>query len=541
MNLKNILWVAGGIALAAVIAIVFYGIGKNSVPESDENLRAEVEELRSTEEDAVVTKRVSQQMEDIAYQQKAMSDQQRERAEKQSQIANDMRLRAEQESRLAQKAEEQARTSAHQAELAAKEAEHQRANAIGQQKIAEEQRDEATRAKSISDTLSYRTLGKTLGASSLATFAGKQEELSALLAYAGYYFINKYNGNVYQPEVFKALVESSSSQTTKKMPQGGGVTAMCKLANGECVAVSNYGEVNYCGSQKVIFYNNDYDFRDVIATDDILYVLSFNGVICEIPLNGRISSKQAQNFSVRTLPHGGFTKMIRANEDVLLLAGKKELCWYQLKSKRSTLIPLSKNLSTIMKNGKKYCLFYADGSYGEFDETGKVTMKKPIINKIVTAIYDDPSHKTLYLGCSDGQIAIIKNNKFQQYLYGHAQRITAMMRIGEVLISGSYDKNAAVWNLQKLYGTENAKTKDDNSALKEWLTPAEYQYNGWPLCLCQAGANEAYIGTSNGLVQRVNISASGMAAKIKSNMKRNLTREEWNQYVNSSVPYVKFK
>ena len=60
------------------------------------------EKLKAEEKDAAVTKRVSQQMEAIAYEQMNVSNIQRDRAEEQSRLAEANAARAEEQSRLAQ-------------------------------------------------------------------------------------------------------------------------------------------------------------------------------------------------------------------------------------------------------------------------------------------------------------------------------------------------------------------------------------------------------------------------------------------------------
>ncbi len=536
MKINNTLVISlSAIITLILVATIFYQLGKTDMSNNEDELRQEVERLRSSEEDAAVVKRVSQQMENIAYQQKDISDRQRERAEIQSQLAVQMRNKAEQERQLAQQTENQARASAHQAEISAKEADMQRANAISMQRDAEEQRDAATRAKSKSDTLSYRTLGKTLGASSLTTYANKKYELASLLAYAGYYFIDKYKGNIYQPDVFEALIQSSGTKKQKKIQQGGGIIAFCKAPDGDVLAISDYGEIEYCGKQKVVFYDKQYKFCDAHIVGNDIFALTVNGQICQIPLiTGTL--KKGQNCIVYNVPNRKYFKIIPVNESTLLLAGKSGLCWFQIKAKRSTPISINKSLSTIMMVKDGFGLFFTDGCYGVMDTSGRIKLKNGSTAQVVTATYEDKLHKRLYLGCENGEILMYntQNGTYMTTLYGHTGKITSVLSLGEMLVSSSYDKTVAVWNLNKLQQISG------NAEFNDWLIPASISYQGWPLRLCQADNSDVYIGTSRGNIQRINISAPQMANTIKQRMKRNLTKDEWNQYVNSSVPYVKF-
>lgn len=183
---KRILIPASVLAVVAV-AVISFLVGKNASKETDkEDLLETIHSLQVEERDAAIVKRVSQQMEDIAYQQKAISDKQRDRAEEQSKLAIQMRDKAEVESRAAREAEGQAKLYAKEAEKSAREADGQREIAISHQKMAEEQRDQANYAKSITDTLSYRTLGRTLGNLSVTQHETGNTEIANLLAYASW-------------------------------------------------------------------------------------------------------------------------------------------------------------------------------------------------------------------------------------------------------------------------------------------------------------------------------------------------------------------
>ena len=89
------------LAVIAGVAAVAYQTGRRQSRQELAAVREEMDRLVAAEKDAAIVKRVSQQMEDIAYQQKAISDQQRDRAEEQSNLAIRNAARAEMESRAA--------------------------------------------------------------------------------------------------------------------------------------------------------------------------------------------------------------------------------------------------------------------------------------------------------------------------------------------------------------------------------------------------------------------------------------------------------
>ena len=114
-NQPVIYW-AATVLIAAAAATAAYFIGKGHADSVSDDIMDELEMLRQEQSDAAVVKRVSQQMEDIAYLQKTVSDQERDRAEQQSELAMAMRDRAEQESRIAREAQSKAMAAVKEAE-----------------------------------------------------------------------------------------------------------------------------------------------------------------------------------------------------------------------------------------------------------------------------------------------------------------------------------------------------------------------------------------------------------------------------------------
>ena len=312
-------------AVLAVIAtaIIAYSIGKSHADSVSDDVLAELESLRASQDDAAIVKRVSQQMEDIAYQQKAVSDQERERAEQQSELALAMRDRAEQESRLAREAEIKANE-------AAAEAEEQRANAMAHQIEAEEQRDAANYAKSVTDTLNYRALGRTLGSSSITQYENGNKALAAQLAYASWYFLNKYEGNTYQPESFNALSLSSDTKATITTKKGGTVRALHPIYGIGCVTVTDYGEIEVlrkAGVRRVVvLQDSKYDFRDVWADSANIYALSLHGPLCKTDFTGFIQDIP--------LPDGHYLKMLDMDDGRILIAERTHILIMDIASGR---------------------------------------------------------------------------------------------------------------------------------------------------------------------------------------------------------------
>ena len=541
------------LVIAGIAVTVAYNTGKNQKDEKLSELTEEVERLRAGEQEAAVVKRVSQQMEDIAYQQKAISDEQRDRAEEQSILATQNAERAEKESRAAHEAEQKAN-------VAAEEAKKERANAEEQQKIAEEQRDEATHAKNVADTLNIRTQARTLGVTSQVRRESNDTEVADLLAYTSWYFLKNYRGNQYFADTFKALMQAVGDPKRYRMRQNSAVNAISQVPGKErqCVIASNYGEVelltangsgrNSGGITSYTLLNNKiYDFRDVLATPQCVYALAQKSTLCVLGYQGGLSTV--------LLPEENYMKIIGVGNK-LLLAGHQSLCWYE-SGMVSAPIRLPKELSTLVKRGNSICLFYADGGYAEMNLAGHVETKKPLMKGVVTAAHYDEAFECLLLGMKDGTVyPVNKYNRVVETLAAHRSKCASIAMQGATVVTGGYDKMVYVWHMDNLFFESGMNFREEMKARTvsaaqqhnkkeiptEWLVPVDLNNNGWTLSVCgDYDKKSVWVGTSNGNVIFQNVSADDMAQQLHKRIKRNLTQDEWTRYVGFSIPYMKFK
>ena len=545
MKLRTIILLAvAAVAVVAGVAVVSYQMGGRQSQQELQALQDQVDHLTQAQEGAAIVKRVSQQMEDIAYQQKAISDQQRDRAEQQSVLATRNAVRAEQESRAAREAEIKAQ--------------QERANAEQQQQIAVEQRDQATHAKNIADTLNRRTQARSLAVSSLVRREAGEPEVADLLAYASWYFLKNNRGNQYYSDTFKALAQATGGIPRHKVQENGAVNAISQVPGnpGACVVATNYGEVEWLqakteGDSKVItsqalLFNPDYDFRDVKVKDGKIYALSVKGPLCVLDFQGNVQTVD--------LPEDLYFKVVDRGAS-LVLAGRNSLCIYE-NGKVSQPLRLGKTLSAVVERSGSVCLFYADGSYAEMKTWGRVEEKKALVKFVVTAAYYDPSTTCLLLGVEDGTVyPVNKYNRVMETLAAHKSRCVSITMLGNTVVTGGYDKTVFIWSMDNLLyesgldfqeelvtQTVEKRSVSSDKIPTEWLVPVDYSYDGWTLSVCaDADGRTAWIGTSAGSVMMLDSSADGMARQLYGKLKRNLTQQEWTRYVSASIPYMTFK
>ena len=169
-------------------------------------LELQLSTLREQEKQSAVDRRVSKQMEEIAYGQQALSEERSKEAIRQSEIAQEMTLRSETERKKAIEAQGIAEESAQEA--------------MNAYQMAERQRMEAEHAKLVTDTLNYISLGRTLGSQSYAIYQTGDTELGNMLAYASYLYTSDYGGDLFVPAVFQALTQSAGGRRNWNVHHG---------------------------------------------------------------------------------------------------------------------------------------------------------------------------------------------------------------------------------------------------------------------------------------------------------------------------------
>lgn len=561
MKSYKILYISAPVIAIAVICLcaLAYEMGKSSGNADIDSLRNMLSTLESEHYDAAVTKRVSRQMEDIAYQQKSISDQQRALAEQNAaqakQNADQAALNAaeaRQNAARAQQNAEEARLAQQQAERNADDA---RRNAL-----------QAKLAKDISDTINYRTMGRTLGRSSLVKYSAGDYELASLLAYASWYFLERYKGNHYIEDSYKALLACTNTSLHCNLPRFSSANAAVMLpGTRQCVVATGYGEVFLLNTQdskitsQQIFHDKTYDLRSLhITTDGTIYALSNDGTLLSLTTNGTHTAYPATTGTQRsttTKPRCIYRQIIPAGKEQLLLVADKELTWFNTRTaKRSTQSIGSRTISTACRQQNIIQIFYTDATYAELTLSGTLQSKPAPCPGVITCADYSPELGFTYYGMSNGVIRTINRYGNWLDLIGHTTRITSISHLGDIMVANGYDHESHVWNMPQLhYATgyslysskshsDSGNTSDKNSAPTEWQVPSGIRSEGWPLCSCiDATSQTVWIGTSNGQIHNISLSPDMLADKLRSYFKRDLTNDEWEHYVGLNIPKINFK
>ena len=226
---KNIIIGCLGVLLLLLVAVTLYMRHGND--ERISELETEIDALRKHEKQSEVDRRVSQQMEEIAYGQQVLSEERSKEAIRQSEIAQEMTLRSESERKKAIEAQGIAEESAQEARNAYQMAEHQRV--------------EAEHAKLVADTLNYISLGRTLGSQSYSIYQTGDKELGNMLAYASYLYTKNYGGDLYTPAVFQALIQSAGGRRNWNVHNGSISRIGISAENNQLLLSTNSKTVSY--------------------------------------------------------------------------------------------------------------------------------------------------------------------------------------------------------------------------------------------------------------------------------------------------------
>ena len=512
--------IAGGLGALLIASTAVGLVGWQAEHRRVKALESLVGELQRKEKRSAVDRSISAQMEEIAFEQMIISDEQREKALQQTRVANEMRERSEIERQNALMAERNAVASEKKALEASALAESQR-------QIAEHQRIQAELAKSIADTLSYVALARSLGSLSSIQAQVGNTELADLLAYSSYLFVNRYHGDVYYPAIFQSLM--TSSQSMRSWPKhNGSLMALAYLPENDSrmVTVSTYGEIMV--HEKVgdnlqsltLLSDNTLDFRDLYLEDEVVYAISRSGHLVIID-KGEIKILPLPDLD---LP----MKITDMDSDNLLLVGDHGMALYEKQRKmvvNTREFPFK--VTTVSRYDYRPLLFDDQGRQhlvkGFYElQTDDVPFKGR-----VTAFASSKNTRQRAYGMSDGTIWLYneRTGKITK-LEGHLSRISRLKFNGPSLYSASYDNSVRLWN--------TSSEKIDPMTL--------ISTNSWMMDFTFDNSKQfAWMGDYNGNLSEVLLSVPEMVERISRKLKRDFTREEWNYYIGSNVPYESFR
>ena len=518
MNRQEVIIGGMGALLLTSMAIGLYSNHANRKRINE--LESQLTVLRAQEQRSAVDRRVSKQMEEIAYGQQALSEERSQEAIHQSEIAHKMTILSEAERKKALVSQGIAERAAAEAMAAYQMAERQRSE-------ADEQRRQAEHAKLVTDTLNYISLGRTLGSQSYSIYQTGDTEVGNMLAYTSYLYTSDYGGDLYTPSVFQTLTQSAGSRRSWSSHNGSISRIDILPNNGGLLTVSTYGEIfahKMLGERLTttpLMNDKNFCFRDVYAAKDGKgYAISNTGHLVIIN-GGKTRIVTIENvdkpFNLQAMNDGRQLLIIGENSAALLdiatdrILGKRRLPFRIIYSGRRDYKPL---------------LFDNRGGMHLVNSLDDMTNEKTGVEGQVTAFASSKNEHLAAYGMYDGTIWLIDSHGKKHKLVGHLSQVTKLKLNGKRLYSSSYDGKLLFWM------TSDQQIK--------------------PITLFQSGSwlndfvfstdkDNIWTGEQNGTVTEYLISLPKIAQRLRQNINRNFTQEEWNYYVGKGIPYRKVK
>lgn len=515
-------------AIAAVVAsAVTYFVCDNMYREKAELLEEQITELQKAAGEARVTQRISEQMEDIAFQQKEISDKQREAAESQKKIADIERGKAEMERSLAQTAERKALASAEEAERMRQLADEQKEEAVRNMQAAE-------LARAQTDTLYHLSLGATLAQSALS-FGNNVNNLTRLLAYSSWYYTKEYGGDEYDENVFKAVLYSSNNFERINTILKGSVRSIKTVGINNrrwAIGVTDVGEIFCYNTNKEhrFFTTGNLNFRDMDIIDAENFVtITSNGMVNILGYTSMDTSLPEEKAS--TTLQGTQWRKIRKlkNDNTLIAISDKKAVW--LDARTLNIIaeqPLEGDPTAIGFEDNIIHIFGKDNIHYISEKPG-IIVKMPLskIDMRITAYHYVKGYNYHVIGTESGNIYIINNNgEITTTLTGHEGAITSLGDSYNFIISTSYDRRLKYWNIS-----------DGESILANFSVG----FDKWPLTFDIDQKEEMiWIGNAEGHVNRYCINPTQNALSTQSLITSDFTKAEWDRYIGPLLPFQSF-
>jgi hypothetical protein len=421
---------------------------------------------------------------------------------------------------------------AKEADSAKGEAEKQRALAIAAQREADKQRDMALAAQKDANERRYLALAKAVAMESQEV---RENQLSALLALQAFNFNKKYAGYEFDRDVYKALISASlrfDSTLIKPIPFSSSVVAIIPLAKtNPILAVESNGKI-------IRWKNQDDQWQsEPLVTRSGIQVISASINKEENTLALKIKSGK-KNFqieiydlndlnnpkakldlesdaeSIRITPDGkGFYWLANARKNIMFcdLVNTKTVVTSADEIKLIDISNDGKRLAGVGAQGKLYYWDVQNFSSTEFQ-----------INNLseLTSLFFAPKGNDVVVGNSLGQLKIITNGTVRRVLQTHQGPINQIIfnHGGYFMATIDRSNRILIWNWRDL----NKR-------------PQEIQEKSYVASLSFSPNDDQLISSTHFWPVKM----SSFASKLCGFIKQNLTKDEWEQYIEdiNQIPY----
>jgi len=376
----------------------------------------------------------------------------------------------------------------------------------------------------------------------LSVGISKNTDLQGLLAYQSYLMNKQLEGNAYEPDIYKALYEAlkklispayniypSLRNSIKAMEWLNRTGSILTASSDGSIKILSGNIANRAAQTNLVGTGLNNECLGISPDERIAAVGTNGGGMLFIELENRgelIHQNREQGDNVLFIENLG-------NSGSFLSAGtsNKILKWDYSSFTPTTLLTLtSRPLSlATSNNGSRAAIGTSNGRLYSVNVNNPASLQE-VYNfgvSLVRALAYSPDQSYLAAGMLDGSVKVLSGDgrRIIANLFGPGARVSAIQFSpdGRFLVAASNDGNVYFWN-----------------ALKWDDPPVVFtENNGFVLSLCfSRNSNYFYSGSVAypRLVGRPTDSDQ-MASDFCSLLTRNLTREEWNEYLGEDIPY----
>ncbi len=516
-----------GVGLVLLLALAYLYLKDSRALEEVrfENTRMsqKIEESATKQKEAIVQKRISEQLEEIAQQQKLITESQKTIALEQRGIAEQKQDEAIQQKQIADRAKTRAINALDDAEK--------------QRKIAVEQKEAAEAAEKNATRLRLLALGQSLSARSINQKNTGNDSLASMLALAAWRFTRKNKGDLYQSELFQALKMSSAEENALSAHKGfiRDIAIVPDAGKNplKLVSVSQSGEVILWEGDlstlqpKVLMDAPEHDFRKVLFSPD-------GATLVAVSAAGKATLFQAP-FSKPggdlALSDNRLPSLAFINEHVLVFPSGSSLIGFDLRTRGSSVSQVyshSNDIEQLLFDKKSEKLYFADkqGSVFSFSpgSNTQATFHCRFSIANITCLAVD-SKRRIAAGTASGKIFVYDETGIKE-LIGHLSQVNGLAYDEDLLLSVSYDRTVRLWNLNKPSLESIIIEKHDAWGYSIGIVPHTKK-------VISAGADR--------LLRITTIDPERLAKLVSKKVARDFTREEWAAFVDPSVEYQSLK
>ena len=479
-----------------------------------ELLEAQLREANEAQKSAIITRRVSSQLEEIAYQQKAISDAQKLEAENQKLIAEQMRDHAELEREKA--------IVAQQAALEAYE------EMDAQKRIAEQRRAEAEVAQMRADSLARLALARSLAVQAATQYEVGNKPLAALLSYAAWKFTAENQGDPYLPALYKALSLSSELSRQWRIHWGAirSLLAYTQEGHSYFLTTSQYGEIyrwkladNQLTERKTLFADARYDIR-AMRVDTLqrrLFAMAYGGQLLMLTAEDKVE--------IQELPVSQPVGMEYWQGQLAIAQKNGQICVVAPDTWKTNSLyqhPCAITALTLRKG--QLVIGDAEGGVYQIDSRGNAQLLWKEVAQPITALSAQSGSERLAIGYKHGLVVALQADlRKAKELSGHVSPVTCLAFRGSHLYSSSFDGHIYRWPLHDDPTTAAALVYEGEVWLHTFVISQDEQ--------------DLIIGDEKGNLSRVVVDPQRMADQIYQRLERNFTPEEWNLYIGEVSAY----